>query len=103
MSAVAQKTWRLLAACTGSGIDFYADDDVEVARAKAVCATCAVRAQCLTAGQDEHGIWGGLTESERGLAQRVTARPVCPACGGPTVNVTPTQERCLSCGLAWYS
>jgi WhiB family transcriptional regulator, redox-sensing transcriptional regulator len=45
---------------------------LQVARAKAVCATCGVRVACLefalTTGQ-VHGIWGGLSESERRAAR----------------------------------
>lgn len=42
----------------------------DVARAKAVCATCPVRADCLTAAlacpvTHDHGIRGGLTAAER--------------------------------------
>jgi WhiB family redox-sensing transcriptional regulator len=38
------------------------------ARAKAVCRSCAVRAQCLEYAveiREPHGIWGGLSETER--------------------------------------
>jgi WhiB family redox-sensing transcriptional regulator len=37
-------------------------------RAKAICAECAVRTECLEFAlrvREPHGIWGGLTESER--------------------------------------
>lgn len=40
----------------------------EIARAKAVCATCRVRRQCLQfalATSQLHGVWGGTTEDER--------------------------------------
>jgi WhiB family transcriptional regulator, redox-sensing transcriptional regulator len=40
----------------------------EIARAKAVCATCRVRRQCLQyalATHQLHGVWGGTTEDER--------------------------------------
>lgn len=39
-------------------------------RAKAVCATCRVRRQCLQyalATHQVHGVWGGMTEGERQL------------------------------------
>lgn len=42
-----------------------------VAEAKAICAGCPVRAECLHAGLgEEFGIWGGLTPSERGAMLR---------------------------------
>jgi WhiB family redox-sensing transcriptional regulator len=37
-------------------------------RAKAICAMCDVRAECLDYAltiRELHGIWGGLTEAER--------------------------------------
>ena len=42
----------------------------EVARAKAICARCPVRRQCLQfalATRQAHGVWGGTTEEERRL------------------------------------
>ena len=53
-------------AARGPGVD-------EIARAKAVCATCAVRRQCLQyalATHQMHGVWGGTTEGERQLQVR---------------------------------
>jgi len=45
------------------------------AEAKAICAICRVRRECLTfalrTGQ-HHGIWGGTTEDERAAASRMT-------------------------------
>jgi WhiB family redox-sensing transcriptional regulator len=40
----------------------------QVAEAKAMCAGCEVRAECLAFAmhtRQVHGIWGGLTEHER--------------------------------------
>lgn len=37
-------------------------------QAKAICATCPVRAECLAvavAAGERHGVWGGLTSDER--------------------------------------
>ncbi|MGH3261612.1 MAG: WhiB family transcriptional regulator [Trebonia sp.] len=45
----------------------------ETARAKAVCAACAVRRQCLQyalSTHQAHGVWGGTTEDERQLHAR---------------------------------
>jgi WhiB family redox-sensing transcriptional regulator len=42
----------------------------EIARAKAMCAGCQVRRQCLhfaLTTRQLHGVWGGLTEEERRL------------------------------------
>lgn len=66
--------WRRAAAChdldtnlffiVGSGPEAMADE----ARAKAVCATCPVRLECLEYAivtKQEHGVWGGMGEEER--------------------------------------
>ena len=45
----------------------------ELARAKAVCAACRVRRQCLQyalATHQLHGVWGGTSEDERQLHVR---------------------------------
>ena len=78
------RDWRRLARCRGdAGVDFYPPFGGErkrerVAReqrAKAVCATCPVSAECLeqaVATGERHGVWGGLTFDER-LTFRRTA------------------------------
>jgi WhiB family redox-sensing transcriptional regulator len=45
----------------------------EIARAKALCAGCHVRRQCLQyalATHQAHGVWGGMTEEERQVHAR---------------------------------
>jgi WhiB family redox-sensing transcriptional regulator len=54
----------------------------QTAQAKAICATCRVRRECLAfalrTGQI-HGVWGGTTERERaGVLRQVSASPVRP-------------------------
>jgi WhiB family transcriptional regulator, redox-sensing transcriptional regulator len=61
------------AACAGEDPDLFFPDasqasDNDTARAKAICARCPVRDECLKWAIDNqqiHGIWGGLDESER--------------------------------------
>lgn len=60
------------AECAGEDPELFFPDDAQAsestARAKAVCARCPVRAECLKWAIDNrqtHGIWGGLDESER--------------------------------------
>jgi WhiB family redox-sensing transcriptional regulator len=65
--------WRQLAACR------YADPELffpvsasgpcldQVARAKAICAGCRVKRQCLIFAlgtRQEHGVWAGMSEQE---------------------------------------
>jgi WhiB family redox-sensing transcriptional regulator len=45
----------------------------EMRMAKALCAECPVKAECLTyalAANEQYGIWGGLTANERGRLNR---------------------------------
>lgn len=66
--------WRELAACRPHDPELFfplgpAGQSLEDAeRAKAICASCPVRRDCLDFALDtsqEYGIWGGLTEDER--------------------------------------
>ena len=76
--------WRHDAACIGADLDLFFPVGVagpaqwQIAQARAICARCPVRAQCLeyalSAGED-HGIWGGLTpQQRRELRRGTTAR-----------------------------
>jgi len=69
--------WQLKAACRGphssvffppSHFERKDDKETRESRAKAICATCSVRRDCLNYAlriREPHGIWGGLTEIER--------------------------------------
>lgn len=68
--------WHKSGACWGYGPDLwfgpetqtYAERNEREAAAKRICGTCTVRLTCLNHAIDEdieHGIWGGLTPSER--------------------------------------
>jgi WhiB family redox-sensing transcriptional regulator len=55
----------------------------QVARAKAICARCPIRQECLRYALDAgsiQGVWGGMTEGERqrlaGRERRARVRPV---------------------------
>jgi WhiB family redox-sensing transcriptional regulator len=63
--------WRQFAACRSADPELFFPVTLsgrQEEEAKAICAGCWVRSQCLTfatlTGQ-EHGIWGGLTDEER--------------------------------------
>jgi WhiB family transcriptional regulator, redox-sensing transcriptional regulator len=74
--------WQWRAACRGEDTGlFYPPSDTEVRdvkltrerKAKAICAGCPVRIECLEYAvriREPHGIWGGLNELERRLLIR---------------------------------
>jgi WhiB family transcriptional regulator, redox-sensing transcriptional regulator len=80
-------SWQDRAACRGANAQlFFGPDDerwedreVREAKAKAICARCPVREQCLSEAlmnSIRHGIWGGLNSEERTRERRRrTARP----------------------------
>jgi hypothetical protein len=56
-------------------VSFFPDSDdlAGISRAKAVCATCPVAAECLTwaiESNQPEGIWGGHTPKERRAIRR---------------------------------
>lgn len=75
--------WRLDAACftadsslTSTMYPTHAEGD-DVDRAKAVCAGCPVRDECLEfamATNQDHGVWGGLSEQDRRRLRRSRRR-----------------------------
>ena len=78
MSALlADQAWQVRAACRGpQSIVFFPpphferkDEKLErEQRAKAICMSCGVKDDCLGYAlqiREQHGIWGGLNESER--------------------------------------
>jgi WhiB family redox-sensing transcriptional regulator len=78
--------WQWRAACRGedSGL-FFSPNHLETrdekvvreSRAKAICAACPVRIECLEYAvriREPHGIWGGLNELERRLLIRERVR-----------------------------
>lgn len=67
-------SWREAAACRGMDASiFFPDSEEDAGPARAICAACPVREECLdfalTSRQDE-GVWGGLTETERRRLRR---------------------------------
>jgi WhiB family redox-sensing transcriptional regulator len=74
-------SWREKAACRGmdAGLFFGSDNEspqqrqAREAKAKTICASCPVRAQCLDdalRNSIRYGIWGGLNEEERARERR---------------------------------
>ena len=77
--------WQDGAACTGAAMLLFFGPDGETqaereareSEAKAVCASCPVRAECLAYALSHsvrHGLWGGLNEAERSVERRRRAR-----------------------------
>ena len=81
-----ENDWRARAACRGLDPEmFFSSDDLpnkqdridREAAAKAVCARCPVRRECLDyaiAAGERYGIWGGLNPQERRASVRSAAR-----------------------------
>lgn len=58
--------WCEHAKCAGKGDLFF--DDLYEQQAKAICADCPVREQCLDHAvrtPEQYGVWGGMTPQER--------------------------------------
>ena len=71
---MASQDWRARAACRNSDVElFFPASEEGAGPAKAVCATCPVRHDCLEwalATRQHEGVWGGLTEAERRRLRR---------------------------------
>lgn len=79
---IRRPAWQLQAACRGAGAELFFPTRAprlqeKVSTAKAICATCPVRKECLEYAlyelpneQRHFGIWGGLTEKERRKLRR---------------------------------
>lgn len=70
-------TWHLKAACRGPESTLFfppsfperrEEREAREDKAKTICVECGVRRECLEFAlrvREPHGIWGGLTETER--------------------------------------
>jgi WhiB family redox-sensing transcriptional regulator len=77
-STKGQPDWRSLSACRQEDPELFFPDphgpgltQLEIARA--VCARCQVRAECLSFAMEtiqDHGVWGGTSEEERRVQRR---------------------------------
>lgn len=79
MATKATSSWWELAACRSAEPELFfpissgGAGRAEVTRAKALCARCQIREQCLDYAIDTHqayGVWGGASEDERRLIVR---------------------------------
>jgi WhiB family redox-sensing transcriptional regulator len=69
LAAFRPPAWMRDAACLETpDVDFFPDAHQHTAAARAVCARCLVRTDCLTYAREHNitiGIWGGLGPTER--------------------------------------
>ena len=59
---------------------FFSDEDLDVARAKAICRSCTLRSECLAGAlrrNESYGVWGGvlLIDGEPARFARRRGRP----------------------------
>ena len=72
--------WRQYARCLGADPELFyppPDSDDGSEPAKAICAVCPVRIECLEYAvriHEPHGVWGGLNEAERRMLVRQRER-----------------------------
>jgi WhiB family redox-sensing transcriptional regulator len=83
--------WQHRAACRGEQTSlFFPDNPLEdrtarrarEAKAKAICAGCPVRDECLEYAlrtREAHGVWGGMNEYERRALLRERSQEARPA------------------------
>lgn len=73
------RDWRTRGACRDEDPELFFPVAMsgpaldQISRAKAVCARCPVRAECLAwalSTRQSVGVWGGLTEDERRTRKR---------------------------------
>ena len=86
--------WRSAAACLSADPDLFfpistaGHGEKQIARAKKICAGCAVRPECLEfalAHEQAHGIWGGTTPEDRRRNRRRKRRAAAAAAHKRTV------------------
>lgn len=117
--------WAVNGLCTDLGADteydWFPEDDLQTEqsiRAQQVCSLCPVRVECANYAikhKIPHGIWGGLTETQRGYpppTSRVRdrnkgaqsgSRASCPKCKKRS-GVVPrgkTKLECVKCKVKW--
>ena len=72
--AVGELSWQDYANCRGADADlFFPERGASTRKAKAICAECQVRQECLEYAiqiGEKFGIWGGMSERERRKIRR---------------------------------
>jgi WhiB family redox-sensing transcriptional regulator len=76
VSFLERPDWQAFAACRTADVDldaFFPGRGDRTDEARAICATCTVRDECLEYAMEngiQHGIWGGKSERERRKMRR---------------------------------
>lgn len=86
VSPADEQDWRLAASCRDMDPDLFFNGGFATQRARTICASCPVRRECLDqalAMDEQHGVWGGLTLTERQAVARTRQRKRRP----PTVQI----------------
>jgi WhiB family redox-sensing transcriptional regulator len=95
-------SWTTSASCQGQNDLFFAPAgerpetrQLREAKARAVCATCAVISPCRDWAREhrEYGFWGGESEEERAAAGYRVDMPVGRVARYPKGNGEPVQPR----------
>lgn len=96
-------SWQDHAECRGLTHLFYPPVDAPKSaytRARAICATCPVRAECAAEGMSEsHGMWGGLAPRERAGGRRRSGA-VCGTRSGYQRHLKVGLPPCEACRAA---
>ena len=99
--------WRFAGACRSADPDLFfpvpgSREDNQTARAKAICAGCAVRRECLefALSHDQiYGIWGGTTIEDRRRVRRRRRRRAAAITAG--LASAPCRRAVPRCRRAW--
>ena len=100
------QNWRSAAACRLADPDLFfpvsatGPAAAQIARAKAICAGCGVRRECLEFAltrEQNYGIWGGTTADDRQRDRR-RRRRAAAAAAKRTVAALPADEPALHAG-----
>ena len=94
--------WADYGSCTNTDPDlFFPQPGADTSYARSICRGCPVRLHCLDyaleSGQ-KHGIWGGMTESQRRRLRR-RSHPSNPMASHDDAEAAELDERALPTGL----
>jgi len=105
--------WWSLAACSSADPDLFfpisqsGPSAAQIRRAKAVCAQCVVRSECLEyalAADPMQGVWGGMSEEERTLLRRREQKARARAARRASFSaraLTPARAGLRACRGSW--